>query len=314
MPVIYQANKTNKISVVLPEGKTEVAEVSDTILQGETLAPILCSSHVDSIGKECIEENKYLYMYGDSVGVPALTLIDDSIAVAKCGLESIELNEYLNCKSNMKRLQYSESKCNKMHTGPKKEDCPDLEIDSWKIKTVKNIQTSSYDICDEVGEIVNLKSTDAQKYLGDFLSSSGKNMVNILKRKQKGYTIIDQIKKILYNGFFGKYHFSAAVLLKECLLINSILVNADVWTNLTKKEINQLTIVDNAMVRAIWECPSYTSIPIMFLELGIKPIKYYIIQRRIMYYHYLLNQDQDSLLYKCVSAQYKEPLCRDWIL
>ena len=68
------------------------------------------------------------------------------------------------------------------------------------------------------------------------------------------------------------------------------------------------------MVRAIWECPSYTSIPVMFLDLGIKPIKFYIIQRRIMYYHYLLNQDVDSLLFKCFLAQCQEPLLGDWIL
>ena len=91
-------------------------------------------------------------------------------------------------------------------------------------------------------------------------------------------------------------------------------MNADVWTNLTKKEINQLTIVDNAMVRAIWECPSYTSVPVMFLDLGIKPIKFYIIQRRVMFYHYLLNQDEDSLLFKCFFAQCQEPLPGDWIL
>ena len=237
MSVIYEANKRNNISVVLPEGRTEVSEVSDSILQGETLAPILCSSHVDSIGKECMEEDKFLYMYRGSVKVPPLTLIDDSIAVAKCGFESIELNEYLNFKSNVKRLQYSESKCNKMHTGPKNQDCPDLEINSWKIKNVKNIQTSCYEICDEVGDIVSLKSTESQKYLGDFLSSSGKNIVNLQKRKQKGYIIIDQVKKILQNGFYGKYHFVAAVLLRESLFINSLLVNADVWTNVTKKEM-----------------------------------------------------------------------------
>ena len=104
------------------------------ILQGETLAPVLCSSHVDTIGKECVNEQKYLYMYRESVGVPPLTMIDDCFSVAKCGLDSIELNEYLNFKSNAKRLQYSELKCVKMHTGPENQDCPELKIDSWKVK------------------------------------------------------------------------------------------------------------------------------------------------------------------------------------
>ena len=102
--------------------------------------------------------------------------------------------------------------------------------------------------------------------------------------------------------------------MREGLFINSVLVNADVWINLTKKEINELTVVDNALVRMIWECPSFTSIPVIFLELGIKPIKFYLIQRRLMYYHYLLNQSPDSLLYKCFSEQCSDPLPGDWIL
>ena len=136
-----------------------------------------------------------------------------------------------------------------------------------------------YEICDELGEIVTLNSTDTQRYLGDYLSSSGKNMKNIQKRKQKGFLIIEQIKKILQNGFFGKHHFRAAVLLRESLFINSVLLNGEVWMNLTKKEVHELTLVDNALLRAIWECPSETSIPVMFLDLGIKPIRFHLIQR-----------------------------------
>ena len=66
-----------------------------------------------------------------------------------------------------------------MHTGPKISDCPNLEINSWKVKNVKNVETSRYEICDQIGDIVGLKDTTSQKYLGDFLSASGKNMVNI---------------------------------------------------------------------------------------------------------------------------------------
>ena len=181
-------------------------------------------------------------------------------------------------------------------------------------ENVRNLQTSQYEICDEVGEIVTLNTTDAQRYLGDVLSSSGKNMNNIIKRKQKGFLIIEQIKKILQNGFFGKHHFEAAVILRESLFINSILFNGEVWSNLTRKEVHELTLVDNAMLRAIWECPAYTSIPVMFLDLGIKPIKFHLIQRRIMYLHYLLSQDEESLLYKCFQIQCNDPLPGDWIL
>ena len=247
LSIINEANKNNKISVVTPHGKSKIGLVKNSILQGETFAPLLCSSHVDTVGKECVEEKKYLYMYRNSVGVPPLTMIDDCIGAAKCGIDSIELNEFLNTKTNMKKLQYSETKCFKMHIGPKSEECEQLEINSWKIKNVENLETATYEICDEMGDLVPLKETKSQKYLGDILSSNCQNMENIQKRKKNGYGIIEQIKKILQNVFFGKYFFVAAVLLRESLFINSILLNSEAWFNLTDKEINALTIVDNAL-------------------------------------------------------------------
>ena len=83
-------------------------------MQGGTLAPLKCSVQVDSIGKECMVEEKYLYFYRGKVAVPPLTMVDDLIAASKCGNETVELNAYLNCKTNIKKLQFGEQKCKKM--------------------------------------------------------------------------------------------------------------------------------------------------------------------------------------------------------
>ena len=58
LSIINEANKINKISVVTPHGKSNIGLVKNSILQRETFVPLLASSHVDSIGKECIEEKK----------------------------------------------------------------------------------------------------------------------------------------------------------------------------------------------------------------------------------------------------------------
>ena len=312
--IIHKANETNHVAVVTSVGKTEAKEIKDTILQGETMAPIACSSLVDSVGKECTEEGKYLYMYRNTVGVPPLTMIDDSIAVGKCGMESILVNEYLNTKTNIKKLQYNEDKCYKMHVGREKEECPKVTINTWRVKNVKNIVTSKYEIADEMGDITELNEAESQRYLGDIVQSNGKNDENIRKRREKGFIIINQIKKILENGFFGKHYFQAAVILRESLFLNSVLLNSGVWTNVTNKEIHQLSTLDNTLVRNIFECPSFTSVPMMFLDLGIVPLKFFIISRRIMFLFYLLNQDTNTVLYKCFLEQSKHELPGDWIL
>ena len=253
-------------------------------------------------------------MYRDSVGIPPLTMVDDCISISKCGTETVEVNAYLNAKTNVKKLQYGETKCVKLHVGQKSEICPEIKINTWKVKKVKNLLTAQYEMSDEIGELHSLTEANQQKYLGDILSSNSQNIKNIEERKRKGLGIIQQIKNILEEGFFGAHHFEAALLLRESLFLNSILLNSEAWVNLNKKELNELTVVDNMLLRTIWNCSASTSVPMMFLDLGCVPINVCIMKRRIMFLHYILQQPEQSLLYKCFKAQLNNKLAGDWVI
>ena len=52
----------------------------------------------------------------------------------------------------------------------------------------------------------------------------------------------------------------------------------------------------------------------LYLELGITPIRFIIMSRRLMFYHYILNEDSDSLLYKFYKLQARKPVKNDWCL
>ena len=54
----------------------------------------------------CIEDNKFLYTYKNSVKVPPLSMVDDVACVADSGLDSVEINAFINAKTNVKKLQY----------------------------------------------------------------------------------------------------------------------------------------------------------------------------------------------------------------
>ena len=132
LALIYEANKVNKVAVMTPNGLTERKSIEKIVMQGEVFGPLECSISVDSIGKECIARGQYLYSY-KGVDVPPLAMIDDLACVSTCGIETIKANSYINAKSNMKKLQFGQDKCHKMHVGKKKIYCPDLFIDSWKM-------------------------------------------------------------------------------------------------------------------------------------------------------------------------------------
>ena len=283
-------------------------------MQGEVMAPLECSVSVDTFGKECQEEEKHLYYYRDIIGVPSLSMVDDEVNISKCGLESVALNAYMNAKSNTKKFQFGKDKCHKLHIGCNKESCPDLYLDTWKISASDEYDTGNNILHDEVDEEYKIEHSDEERYLGDLITSNGKNTNNMTARKAKGVGIVEKITSILNDVFFGPYFYQAALNLRMSLLLSSILLNSESWYNMTENDLKQLESVDNMLHRRILESPLSTPISILHLELGTLPIRYLIKCRRLLFLQYILKENKDSLLYKFFEAQSKHPQKGDWVL
>ena len=83
--LLYNANSLVNIKVKTPVGKTEGGDITNVITQGDVFAPLLCSKQIDTIGQECLEEEKYTYKYKGEVDIPPLAMVDDLITVSECG-------------------------------------------------------------------------------------------------------------------------------------------------------------------------------------------------------------------------------------
>ena len=83
-----------------------------------------------------------------------------------------------------------------------------------------------------------------KKYLGVLISKDGKNMKNIKERVAKGTGIVKRIMTILDSIPLGKHYFEVGMLLRDSLLISSILYNAEAWYNLSNTELNLIETVD----------------------------------------------------------------------
>ena len=83
------------------------------------------------MGKECLEEGKHLYMYKNIVPVPPLELVDDLFTISTCGYKTTMMNQFINTKTALKRLQFGTTKCVKLHVGRScnKTLCRDLCVD-----------------------------------------------------------------------------------------------------------------------------------------------------------------------------------------
>ena len=106
LALIYEINKKVNVSVKTPFGLTERKQIERVIMQGEVFGPLCCSVQVDTFGKECIQKNKFLYQYKETVGIPPLSMVDDLLLISTCGLNSVLINGFINCKTNVKKLQF----------------------------------------------------------------------------------------------------------------------------------------------------------------------------------------------------------------
>ena len=111
---------------------------------------------------------------------------------------------------------------------------------------------------------------------------------------------------------YGPYHFEVAVMLRNALLISSMLCNSEAWYNVTNEERNKLEQVDEALLRRILECPSTTPKEMLYLELNCLPIRFIIIGRRVNFLSCILMEDKSSLIFRFLQTQLKKPNKDDW--
>ena len=108
--------------------------------------------------------------------MPPLPMVDDVITAAKCGSTSSALNAAINTFMELKKLKLGVDKCGTVHIGNKSSE---LRC------SVKNVH----------GE--DMKSSLKEKYLGDFVTSSGNSKETICDRKIRGNAILAEVQAIL---------------------------------------------------------------------------------------------------------------------
>ena len=182
--LLYNANTLINIAVRTPVGKTDSGSISNVVIQGDVFGPMLCSKQVDLFGKECLQENKYTYLYKGEVEIPPLSMVDDVICISECGFKSAMINSYMQCKTNSKKLQFGAIKCKKIHVGKQCEiyKCHPLFVDSWEEHEIKNGETGKTDIEDVYLGQELMEEKEEEKYLGDIISKDGRNLKNIQAR------------------------------------------------------------------------------------------------------------------------------------
>ena len=284
-------------------------------LKGMFFGPMLCGKQIDEIGKECLESSKYTYKYKGDVEIPPMIMLDDLISISECGHQTAMVNSYIKLKTATKKLQFGAEKCKKMHIGKTKEEykCQNLFIDKWEEKEMESCDSKNFQIVDTYEGEEIMEEKESERYLGDIISKDGRNLKNFKARVNKGIGIVKKILTMLEGIPFGKFHFEAGVIMRNSLLVSSMLFNCEAWYNITSAEMNLLETVDLMLLRGILKAPKSTPKEMLFLELGLVPFREIIRQRRLGFLFYILNQSKESMIYKVFESQRRHSTPKDWV-
>ena len=297
LSLIYEANKVTYFAVKTPNGLTEVSKIENKVLQGDVLAPLISSNMVDKhIGLPAMSSDN-VYLYKNKVLITPLTMQDDTMGISVCGYKSRKMNNFMNTRTNLMSLQFGRDKCEKMHIGKKRnmDLCAEFEVDAWEEEIVTNEQ-GEHELVDTYVGKENMKTVSEKKYLGDIIQNYGKNTKNIKAKTDKGVGNVNKIVSSLHERPYGKHTYKAALLMRQGMLVGSMLTNAEAWINITEKDIENLTTPDTILQREILVTSGNPAKVFMYLELGITPVKFVIKAKRLNFLNYILKEHTDSML------------------
>ena len=205
------------VIVKTPCGDTNKFTLHNIIMQGSVFGSLKCAVQIDTLGRDSLsdEEGTCLYKYKQGItDVMSLSMVDDIIGISTCSVDSIDLNATINSKIESRKLRFSEDKCAKLHINKRQKNR----------KCYNNLKVHNSP----------MKNKDTIKYLGDFLNCFGTIDDTINDRKCRATGIITQISSLLSSISLGWYYFEIALVLRESMLINSILISCESWYVINK--------------------------------------------------------------------------------
>ena len=188
LSLLYEANKEIFMAVKTSRGLSARQVITNSVLQGDTFGSILASVQVDRIGQKCLQAGHF-YLYKDSLQIGFLGLVDDIVGITNAGADSLLLNSFINIRTAEKGLQFGPSKCNYMLIGKSLTNVhqPKLEVDSWETRHSGQYQSFEEWYSGKVNMVSDFT------YLGFTVSSSGDNMANIRRVKNKSLGVIAKL-------------------------------------------------------------------------------------------------------------------------
>ena len=102
------------------------------------------------------------------------------------------------------------------------------------------------------------------------------------------------------------------LLLRNSILVNSLLFTSETWSNIKEEDIKRLEQVDQSLLNHLVSGHSKSPLEFVYLETGSLKLRCILTQNRLMFHHHLLGLDENETLKKIYVKQKKETTKGDW--
>ena len=290
LAIMYNMNKQARIKVKTPAGISEELVKPAIVKQGTVSGPSMCSVST----AEFVDANKGVKGFPiGATSIHTMILVDD-VANVNCDVADVQTSHKNTTSfSKLKRLPLGGGKCFILPINLKKKDEKTL------IPVLK------------VGE-TKIEEKDKILYIGAMYNKSGNNKDLIEHRIKQARTCMVSSIAMCTDITLGCYVFQALTLTHNVVFLPTLLFGAQVWTNLTKTDKQNLHTIQLQFLKRILQVPRSTSNCVVHLELGILPIIYEIHRRQLGFLHHILSRSKDDPVFKAYIEQGRYIMEKNW--
>ena len=110
----------------------------------------------------------------------------------------------------------------------------------------------------------------------------------------------------------GAHRVEAGLILRQSILISSLLWSAEAWSDVREKELIRLEQVDSHFLRLLIGGHSKCPTVFLHLETGTLKIKHTLVIKRLMYLKHILSVDDEETIKKVYEKQKEKAVKGDW--
>ena len=110
----------------------------------------------------------------------------------------------------------------------------------------------------------------------------------------------------------GRYYFECGIVFLRSLLRSSIIYSAETYYNLTEAEVREMEKIEESYLLQLYNTETGCPRSQLYLESGVYPLRFEVMKMKIMFLHYIVNEDSHSLISQFYTTKRNFPQKGDW--